>query len=1439
MVFVETSFPRGGVSKPVKESAPIENANIEFGAATFKRKKEKPNKKQRTEKRKKDNEERHTEQIEANSAELLSYRTVTEGMTIMGCVSKIETTYLEISLPGRLTGQVNVKNISASYVNILNQMLNDIDNVEGYKSLEEMFTLGQIVCVRVMNVKSSRSGAFGISLSMIPAEIQSEFHHKNVGKGMLLSVAVEGIEDHGYVIETGIKNLRGFLPIANSSEQLGVGQVVFCRVEDMKSASAASTAILSIVDSDLKKLKHMKEPNLSYILPTTIVKFKVTKILNDGLQGSLMNDTFTAYINEHQFGSTSSSRKFKENEEIDARVLYVMPITKLVYLSLNLNDSIAVFGDELKIGDVVDKAKVIRIGTGGVILKLNESARGLVSLKSLKSGVKANFDRDEVLQKYHKNSFHRARIVAYDPMDSLYICAVNEKIVDEKFFSVVDVEVGDYVEARIIRQLKDGAIQIKVGNIRGYIEKVHISPATPAKKLVRDAKLRTRVIRKSVKNNKIFLTNRKELMASDSLLLKSYEKAVVGLEYHGMIVKIFGDGFLVSFCQYVKGMLFKKNLSELDMANTAKFFHEGQISKFRIMNVSKENITLGLGDFISQTGTILDGKISIVSPNSLQVAFSNNKISGIVPSMFLTKFPSLVPILINTYKVNEAVTAVSINQDIYSIRDVDCTHQVPVKHWKEIKPGDILTAFVKNVHGEVVDMMCLIEGYDKIVKIHAKMLLQDYERQTNLELVQDQVLHVRVLGLDKTLKTLTCSAKLSEVWDGNLKDTVSIYRQYFVDLQRIKVFCQKSKNPIGNLNVGDTVSATVKNDVAEDSSGCLYVKLSANVEGVLSPHNIDGQPKIGDKIECLIVWIDYVKNCVHLTSKRKYVQRQKEKNYSTIRKSCLYTSRGIKADVLKIVDDFVVLYPRKLTNNLVFVPLKFHYNDLQPIIVDGVKEGDLSNVTIIDAEGDYNIGMFNNIFLKLKTLQPIRSKKRKVTSRQEEYEEYGENMEDMDSDDSIQSEDSDAEEEVELNTEEDELTKKNGKRKLEQEPDGKVKKKPRKNGNEFQIEQLDGAIDMSTNSDEEEIFTAQSKNCVSLPKKKNPSKTAKSTQPEPVLPGVKNFWTATPVNIEKSSQQESSSSEDESDRVVETSAKKRKLTSDERFKMVREEEARIRQIEESYANNVYEPTTVDQFERLVLSQPDDSRNWINYMVFHMQSNETEKARVVARKALNKISYRESGELLNIWVALLNLEFRYGDKSSFDKVLSEALRVNDPFDVYSKCLHIYADCRKIPELCDMVQTVTKKFRAKPEAWTLSAKMFLTVGLEEKAKQLLTRGLKSLPERDHVATIVKFAMLSHKHNQRDYAHTLLEQILSSYPKRVDIWSTYIDMLVKDNEIALSRQVLERATSQNIPVKKMRFIFKKFLDLEEKFGKPEDLAKVKAMAVNYVEKQIKDHE
>jgi rRNA biogenesis protein RRP5 len=44
------------------------------------------------------------------------------------------------------------------------------------------------------------------------------------------------------------------------------------------------------------------------------------------------------------------------------------------------------------------------------------------------------------------------------------------------------------------------------------------------------------------------------------------------------------------------------------------------------------------------------------------------------------------------------------------------------------------------------------------------------------------------------------------------------------------------------------------------------------------------------------------------------------------------------------------------------------------------------------------------------------------------------------------------------------------------------------------------------------------------------------------------------------------------------------------------------------------------------------------------------------------------------------------------------------------------------------------------------------------------------------INKYGQLEFKYGDKERAKTLYEKLLSSYPKRTDLWSIYIDMLIK---------------------------------------------------------------
>ena len=51
---------------------------------------------------------------------------------------------------------------------------------------------------------------------------------------------------------------------------------------------------------------------------------------------------------------------------------------------------------------------------------------------------------------------------------------------------------------------------------------------------------------------------------------------------------------------------------------------------------------------------------------------------------------------------------------------------------------------------------------------------------------------------------------------------------------------------------------------------------------------------------------------------------------------------------------------------------------------------------------------------------------------------------------------------------------------------------------------------------------------------------------------------------------------------------------------------------------------------------------------------------------------------------------------------------------------------------------------------------------------------------INTILKFALMEFKLGEAEKGVTMFESVLKNHPKRTDIWSVYIDMLIRNNEL-----------------------------------------------------------
>lgn len=90
--------------------------------------------------------------------------------------------------------------------------------------------------------------------------------------------------------------------------------------------------------------------------------------------------------------------------------------------------------------------------------------------------------------------------------------------------------------------------------------------------------------------------------------------------------------------------------------------------------------------------------------------------------------------------------------------------------------------------------------------------------------------------------------------------------------------------------------------------------------------------------------------------------------------------------------------------------------------------------------------------------------------------------------------------------------------------------------------------------------------------------------------------------------------------------------------------------------------------------------------------------------------------------------------------------------------------------------------------------------------------------------------HQHTER--GRSLFEGVLRNYPKRLDLWNVYIDQEIKVGEQPRIRALLERATHLSLPPRKMKILFKRWLDYEKQHGAEADVDHVKRRAREFVE-------
>lgn len=269
-----------------------------------------------------------------------------------------------------------------------------------------------------------------------------------------------------------------------------------------------------------------------------------------------------------------------------------------------------------------------------------------------------------------------------------------------------------------------------------------------------------------------------------------------------------------------------------------------------------------------------------------------------------------------------------------------------------------------------------------------------------------------------------------------------------------------------------------------------------------------------------------------------------------------------------------------------------------------------------------------------------------------------------------------------------------------------------------------------------------------------------------------------------------------------------------------------------------------EVHKLIVSEPNNSHHWLKLAALSFDNQSLEEARKVFERAFQVVNFSSYGERDNLWKALMNLEFHFGDSDSFKETVSKAANSRVASEMIGHAMSLYTVNKRFEEGEWLMALLLRKGERKEDSWLRVVEYLLdwtaTEGndskkqLRERIRETNKRALQSLDKRDHVAYLNRYAVLEYKKGSVAEGRTQFENLVTAFPRRADLWTVYLDMESKyGTETDHLRSLFEKATQLSLRPNAMKLIFKKFLLFEKQNGTQNSEKKVKRAAAEYVSK------
>ncbi|XP_071043949.1 protein RRP5 homolog [Parasteatoda tepidariorum] len=499
------------------------------------------------------------EDEEIHKAESLDIQTIREGMLLLGSIIEIRSNCLLMSIPGCLVGTIPVTNISNRYTEVLKEFSESGTTEE--IPLHSMFNLGAILPCKVLQIIRNPSKKPTIILSIDPEAVNSGLRASSLYVKMVLFTAVKSIEDHGYVMETGINGLTGFLSFksTNSSKLLHLGQVVPSYINKLpKQKNTGNVITLTLLSyEDTFPVVSNEDVKISSLLPGARISAYISEVSETFLYMKCLNFEACASV----LTARKSQKSIKEAVEVFGTVLYVHPVTNVLYLHLGSLPTPSTFDAFFTVEkyDKIKNAKFVCFHQQKLFFKF-EKSMGYV--KSADVSNKSSFSHESL----KKNPVvPKARVVFLHYMDNLIQLTFKESLLKMKIVKPKDVKIGHIYETIVKKHVEDGMFVSISPGLSGFVRSMFLSDSyitKPEKLHPVESHVLCRVLSLNPKIG-LALTCKESLLSLPSTsLLDKYEKAVKGEAYKGVIVKKTGGYILVLFFNNVQGIVTSENIPD-------------------------------------------------------------------------------------------------------------------------------------------------------------------------------------------------------------------------------------------------------------------------------------------------------------------------------------------------------------------------------------------------------------------------------------------------------------------------------------------------------------------------------------------------------------------------------------------------------------------------------------------------------------------------------------------------------------------------------------------------------------------------------------------------------------------------------------------------------------------------------------------------------------